>query len=144
MAPREPRLPGRIGAWTLFAWAAVTIVWWPLTRLFADAHGFHVTFLIVVDVAFVVYAAATMAIVLVHLRGRKPLRRLAWLTVPPLAFAALRGRKTLEAFALDLSGYPADLAVLHWVGNLALLALLASVLLLLVPEAPQDPAPAAT
>lgn len=130
--------PARAGAWTLFTWAAVTIAWWPLTRLLGDLHGFFVTRLVVVDIAFVVYASAAAVVALVHLRARKPLGRLAWLTLPPLAFAAFRAAETVEAFSLDLSGYPVDLAVLHGVGNLALLALLASVGLLLVPEKRQD------
>ena len=134
------RWSARAGAWLLLAWAAATVVLRPITRLVAESHGFAVKWVLAVDVAFVAYGLITTVVVALHLRWKKPTQVLAWLAVPPLAYEGLRGGEVLRAFVLDLSGYPTDLAVLHWLGNLAFLLLVASLALLVLARSKRDPA----
>ena len=131
-------LPARAGAWLLLAWGAATVVLRPVGRLVADSHGWAVRWHPLVDAAFVAYGLLVLGVVGVHLRRKRPTHVLAWLAVPPLAFEALRGGEVLQAFLLDLSGYPTDLAVVHWLGNLALLVLVASFALLLLALSKRD------
>jgi hypothetical protein len=124
------RLPANSGAWMFIGWAAATVVLTPLTRVLAEAHDFVVKRLLWADLVLIAYAiVAGLAVLFLVLRAGRP----RWITflfaAPPLLLTILDFERVVRDFTVDRSGYPWDLVVLAWLGNMAVLVLVAAAIL---------------
>ena len=126
------RPPAEAGAWTFVGYSAAVAILTPATRLVADAQGFVTARLPLADFIIVGYAVLAGGFVFSRIRHGKAGRWLAVLTIPPFLFEAAGPGGLVGSFTLDLSGYPVILVILLWLGNLAILALVASLVLLLL------------